>query len=149
MKRFPTSGGKVGRPASFNGRGRAGLVLGALAGLMLAATGHAFAQGPATAGESPASSASAQSAEPHDGKALYDHRCSVCHGASGMGTLLLSRRRPVALLEARDDLAAPYVVLAARQGIGNMPALPRGELSDEQLDAIAEYLAAGPHEAAQ
>ena len=132
-------------PARLKARGRAGLVLGALGGLMLAATGHAFAQGPATAEESPASSANAQSAQPHDGKALYEHRCSVCHGTRGMGTLLLSRRRPVALLEARDDLAAPYVVLAARQGIGNMPALPRGELSDAQLEAIAEYLAAGPH----
>jgi len=147
MKRFPGSGGRDGVPASLKASGRAGLVLSALGGLMLAAaTGHAFAQGPATADESPASSAIA---EPQDGKALYDHRCSVCHGARGMGTLLLSRRRPVALLEARDDLVAPYVVLAARQGIGNMPALPRGELSDEQLNAIAEYLAAGPHEAAQ
>jgi len=37
------------------------------------------------------------------------------------------------------------VILAARQGIGNMPAIPRGEVSDEELQQIADYLAAGPH----
>jgi mono/diheme cytochrome c family protein len=40
-------------------------------------------------------------------------------------------------------------VVAARQCIGNMPAIPRGEVSDDELKAIADYLAAGPHEAAQ
>ena len=38
-----------------------------------------------------------------------------------------------------------YVITAARTGIGNMPAIPRGEVSDAELQAIAEYLAAGPH----
>ena len=37
-------------------------------------------------------------------------------------------------------------MLAARRGIGNMPAIPRGEVSDEQLDLIADWLAAGPHQ---
>jgi mono/diheme cytochrome c family protein len=52
-----------------------------------------------------------------------------------------------ALLEARDNLPAQYVILAARQGVGNMPAIPRGEVSDEDMKQIADYLAAGPHEA--
>ena len=38
------------------------------------------------------------------------------------------------------------MTVAVRQGIGNMPAIPRGEVSDEELRQIAEYLAAGPHE---
>jgi len=38
-----------------------------------------------------------------------------------------------------------FVITAARMGIGNMPAIPRGEVSDEDLQAIGEYLAAGPH----
>ena len=79
------------------------------------------------------------------GEALYVEHCASCHGPNGMGTGLLGRTRPVALLEARGDLAAQYVILAARNGIGNMPAIPRGEVSDEQLQAIADYLAAGPH----
>ena len=79
------------------------------------------------------------------GEAAYIVKCAMCHGPDGMGTGLLGRNREVALLEARDNLTAPFVVLAARNGIGNMPAIPRGEVSDEEMQAIAEYLAAGPH----
>ena len=79
------------------------------------------------------------------GEALYLEHCMHCHGPNGMGTGLLARRVQPALLEARGNLAAPYVILAARQGIGNMPPIPRGELSDGDLQAIADYLAAGPH----
>lgn len=82
------------------------------------------------------------------GEALYLEHCMHCHGPNGMGTGLLGRRTSPALLEQRDNLAAAYVVLAARRGIGNMPAIPRGEVSDEALKAIADYLAAGPHPAA-
>ncbi|QZH75793.1 MAG: cytochrome c [Erythrobacter sp.] len=91
----------------------------------------------------------AQRPDATGGEALYVQHCAMCHAANGMGTGLLARTREVALLEARDNLAAPYVVLAARQGIGNMPAIPRGEVSDEELQAIADYLAAGPHEVAR
>ena len=83
------------------------------------------------------------------GEALYVEHCVACHGPNGMGTGLLARRIQPALLEARDNLPAAYVVAAARNGIGNMPAIPRGEVSDAELRAIAEYLAAGPHEAAK
>ncbi|RIV88123.1 cytochrome c [Aurantiacibacter xanthus] len=80
------------------------------------------------------------------GEALYVDKCIMCHGPVGMGTGLLERRgRSHAELEKRGDLAAAFVVLAARNGIGNMPAIPRGEVSDEQLQEIADYLAAGPH----
>ena len=79
------------------------------------------------------------------GEALYLEHCSSCHGPNGMGTGLLARRVQPALLEARDNLPAQYVILAVRNGIGNMPPLPRGEVSDADLKAIAEYLAAGPH----
>ena len=67
----------------------------------------------------------------------------------GIGPGLLARRVQPALLEARDNLPAAYVLVAVRQGIGNMPPVPRGEVSDEELRQIADYLAAGPHEAAQ
>jgi len=83
------------------------------------------------------------------GEALYVEYCAMCHAANGMGTGLLARRRDDALLEQRGDLAAAFVVIAARNGIGNMPAIPRGEVSDEDLQAIADYLAAGPHGDAQ
>ena len=79
------------------------------------------------------------------GEALYIDKCIMCHGPNGMGTGLLARNRDVALLEARDNLPAQFVIVAARQGIGNMPAIPRGEVSDAEMQAIADYLAAGPY----
>jgi len=82
------------------------------------------------------------------GEALYVVKCLMCHGANGMGQGLLARRVDQPDLELRGDLTADYVITAARQGIGNMPAIPRGEVSDADMQAIADYLAAGPHEAA-
>ncbi len=79
------------------------------------------------------------------GEAKYIEYCIMCHGPNGMGTGLLGRRMEVSLLEARDNLTADYVISAARLGIGNMPSIPRGEVSDEDLQEIADYLAAGPH----
>jgi mono/diheme cytochrome c family protein len=79
------------------------------------------------------------------GERLYIEKCIMCHGPNGMGQGLLARRGIEPDLEKRDNLAKNYVILAARQGIGNMPAIPRGEVSDEQMALIAEYLAAGPH----
>jgi mono/diheme cytochrome c family protein len=76
-----------------------------------------------------------------DGKALYREKCSMCHDKTGMGTGLLARRVKAAELLLRDDLNATYVAQVARAGIGNMPAIPRGEVTDEQLNAIASYLA--------
>ncbi len=79
-----------------------------------------------------------------DGKALYREKCAMCHNKTGMGTGLLARRVQVAELLLRADLNATYVAQVARVGIGNMPAIPRGEVSDEQLNAIAAYLAIPP-----
>lgn len=78
-------------------------------------------------------------------EALFVEKCSMCHRQMGMGTVLLARRMApaVARLEQRDDLTADYIKLAARQGIGNMPRISRGEVSDVQLDRIAAYLAKG------
>ncbi len=80
------------------------------------------------------------------GEALYVQYCIMCHGPGGMGTGLLERAgRPEPLLEMRRGMPAAFFVAAARNGIGNMPAIPRGEVSDADLQAIADYLAAGPH----
>lgn len=79
------------------------------------------------------------------GEALYIEKCIMCHGPNGMGSGLLARRMDEGNLELRDNLTPDFVISAARMGIGNMPAIPRGEVSDEELQAIGEYLAAGPH----
>jgi len=71
---------------------------------------------------------------------LFLEKCAMCHGPGGMGTGLLARRVDQPLLENRTDLSPDFVIQAARMGIGNMPAIPRGEASDEQLRQIADYL---------
>jgi mono/diheme cytochrome c family protein len=116
----------------------------AIAALLLAG-GAAIAQGPPPAPKPTTLSSRPQAT---GGEALYLEHCASCHAPNGMGTGLLARRVQPALLEARDNLPAAYVTVAVRQGIGNMPAIPRGEVSDEELRQIAEYLAAGPHPAA-
>lgn len=113
-------------------------------GLLLAA-GAAIAQAPPA--PKPTTLASRPAAT--GGEALYVVHCIHCHGPNGMGTGLLERRVDEGLLELRDNLPAQYVIQAVRRGIGNMPPVPRGEVSDEELRQIAEYLAAGPHEAAR
>ena len=89
--------------------------------------------------------AHAANAGPTDGKALFQEKCAMCHGPGGMGTGLLGRRMDpkIAELEKRTDLVPDFVVAAARQGIGNMPRITRGEVSDRQLVAIAGYLSKG------
>jgi len=58
-----------------------------------------------------------------------------------MGTGLLARRVKEPLLEKRTDLTPDYVIQAARMGIGNMPAIPPGEVPDADMRKIADYLA--------
>jgi len=74
------------------------------------------------------------------GERLYLDKCAMCHGPAGMGTGLLARRTEQALLEKRTDLTPEFVIQAVRMGIGNMPAIPRGEASDAELKQIADYL---------
>ncbi len=76
-----------------------------------------------------------------NGKALFKEYCGMCHDQFGMGTGLLARRVQPAVLTERDNLTVDYVMMFARNGIGNMPPIPRGEVSDEKLRAIAAYLA--------
>ncbi len=83
----------------------------------------------------------AQRPDATGGEALYVEYCIMCHGANGMGSGLLARRMDEGDLEKRDNLTADYVITAARMGVGNMPSIPRGELSDEDLQAVADYLA--------
>jgi cytochrome c553 len=77
---------------------------------------------------------------------LFVEKCGMCHRQMGMGTVILARRMDpkVAMLEARQDLSADMVISASRMGIGNMPRITRGDVSDAQLAQIAAYLAKEP-----
>ncbi len=92
--------------------------------------------------------AAAQGASPAEpaGKALFKSRCGMCHQTIGMAVGLLARRpgdTSKGFLEDRTDLSATFVRTAVRTGIINMPRMARGELSDTELAAIADYLAKG------
>lgn len=137
----------------------AGLVLAGCAGVAVAQNAEPETPAPAAAPAAAAPARNPGMPQPitmarrlnaTGGEALYVEYCIMCHGPNGMGTGLLQRAgRPQPLLEARGGLPAQFIITAARNGIGNMPAIPRGEVSDEQMQAIADYLAAGPHEVAQ
>lgn len=93
-----------------------------------------------------AGSAAMQDRRSHSpAEALYVEKCAMCHREMGMGTMVLARRVETGkeMLERREDLTLDYVKLAARNGIGNMPRIQRGDVSDAQLDIIARYLAKG------
>lgn len=75
-------------------------------------------------------------------KALFLRKCGACHASGGTGAMQLARRLgpDQVLLSERRDLMADYIRLVVRQGLGGMPVISRGDLSDRQLDMIAEYL---------
>jgi cytochrome c5 len=79
-------------------------------------------------------------------EALFVEKCGMCHRQMGMGTVILARRKDgkPAMLEARGGLTADFIATAVRHGIGNMPRIGRGELSDKRLAEISSYLAKGP-----
>jgi mono/diheme cytochrome c family protein len=79
-------------------------------------------------------------------EAMFVEKCGMCHRQMGMGTVILARRMDPAkaMLEKRDDLTTAYLIASVRNGIGNMPRISRGEVSDSQLNVIAQYLAKVP-----
>ena len=79
------------------------------------------------------------------GKEVFERHCIHCHGAGDemTGTLQLARTRgkDKALLTERDDLPAEYIRMIVRQGLKAMPAFVPSDLTDAQLQALADYLA--------
>lgn len=90
------------------------------------------------------------------GREVFDQRCAACHGEIPEeifgppflppmpGTQALRERlgdaRPAAL-EERADLTPEYVEAIVRNGLRSMPFFRPTEVSDEDLEALAAYLA--------
>lgn len=74
---------------------------------------------------------------------LFARRCGVCHNPGGVGAQTLARRvgPERAVLATRGDLTVPFVTVVVRHGLLNMPRLTRVEVTDEELAAIATWLA--------
>lgn len=77
-----------------------------------------------------------------DPEAVFLARCQYCHVQLGPGTITLAKRlgEEDALLANRTDLTKDYVSTVVRKGLNTMPALTRVEVSDEELELIAQYL---------
>lgn len=80
--------------------------------------------------------------EKKDGAGLFGEKCGMCHRTNGMGVGILARRmKPeLALLENRTDLQPQFIDTVVRNGLGLMYPISRGEVSDEQLGKISQYL---------
>lgn len=83
------------------------------------------------------------------GQAVYAQYCTVCHdvGMAHPGTFGLARYYGAekAALAQRGDLTVDFVKQMVRHGRALMPAFRATEIGEQALDALAAYLAAGPH----
>jgi mono/diheme cytochrome c family protein len=80
------------------------------------------------------------------GKRVFEQWCSACHGPGVRtpGTSALAAKygkdQP-AVLEQRKDLSPDIVKYFVRQGVSIMPSFRKTEISDAELNALADYLA--------
>jgi mono/diheme cytochrome c family protein len=80
------------------------------------------------------------------GKQLFSYWCSSCHGSGHdhPGTAALEKKyqgKLPALLEERSDITPNLTRYYVRTGVTPMPFFRKTEISDSELDAIADYLA--------
>ena len=92
-----------------------------------------------------AGTAAAQGTASPDGNALYQYWCATCHGAGPghPGTTALAAKykgKVPGVLEERSDLTPQAVKLFVRRGTSIMPFFRKTEVSNTELDAIADYL---------
>ncbi len=79
------------------------------------------------------------------GRAVFQKWCSPCHGvgADKPGTVALGalyKGAKPALLEERTDLTPQIVKQFVRHGVSVMTFFRKTEISDADLDALADYL---------
>jgi (+)-pinoresinol hydroxylase len=83
-------------------------------------------------------------AELERGKEVFDNWCAACHTGNRPGSVALEVRyqgvRP-AHLEDREDLVPELTRFFVRNGISIMPPFRKTEITDEELEALAAYLA--------
>lgn len=102
---------------------RAGAML-AIAGGISLATGLMVTAGGA------AQAQASYEVEPRSPQFIYDRTCGYCHGHN-VGPIILGR-----------DLPASVVSAFVRTGNGAMPAFKPTEITDEELQALSEWISA-------
>ena len=112
----------------------------ALGAAALSPLGHNAQAQPAPATPNPAPAAPKPKSA---GEATFLAKCRYCHVEMGPGTLTLAKRLGPdnGLLARRTDLTADYVKAVVRGGLNTMPPINRVEVSDAELDTIANWLA--------
>jgi mono/diheme cytochrome c family protein len=84
-------------------------------------------------------------ADPTAGKLVFERRCAECHapgfGHPGTQQLGWTRGEGRAVLERRSDLTAAYIDFVVRNGLMEMPAFRPTEITDAELQQLADYLA--------
>ena len=78
------------------------------------------------------------------GERVFRQWCIHCHGEdnSGPGTLRLAwdKSEDKSLLTERDDLNREYVRVVVRRGLDEMPSFRITEISEMELNALANFL---------
>ncbi|HLF31332.1 MAG TPA: cytochrome c [Xanthomonadales bacterium] len=86
----------------------------------------------------------AQASADMTGKEVFERHCVYCHAPGnehpGTRQLGLTRGEDKAVLAERDDLAVEYVQYVVRHGLQSMPGFYPSDLTDAQLEALAEFL---------
>lgn len=88
----------------------------------------------------------AEDSEPaHPGQAAYDRVCAMCHAPTAFVTMMLDMKykgRPPGDLAYRPHLTPEYIKQVVRYGPpqGGMGPFRPTEISDEELDAVAQYM---------
>lgn len=80
-----------------------------------------------------------------DGEAIYKANCSHCHdpGMDNPGTQQLTKTRGEenGVLLDRENLVDAYVKTIVRNGLNGMPTFKPTQITEGELDALAEFLA--------
>jgi cytochrome c5 len=76
------------------------------------------------------------------GARLYERNCRPCHAPGEIGYVMLTRRLGAgrADLAMRGEVLSELVRVVVRRGFNSMPPIPRGLVSDAELERIIAYL---------
>lgn len=79
------------------------------------------------------------------GRQVFERNCAACHGVGNFmpGTVALATRyagSEPGPLEQRKDLDRATIAYFVRNGVTIMPGFRKSEISDAELDALADYL---------
>ncbi len=94
--------------------------------------------------QNPTPKAVAELRAPEPGESIFLQYCADCHdrGHGHPGTMRLAVRLEHAVLRTRTDLAPDYVKWVVRNGYQMMPPFRPTEITDGELDALAQFVSA-------